>query len=120
MSRSPDTLYFGPNQSIRTKPVNFLLDEERVLTIDLSAYCGIEGALIVAANWGALDNGEEVSIATPSTTTKTTSALVTAGDTGLGRIQVAVQMDNSEVILFVFRCHVTDPMYASAINDRYQ
>ena len=108
MSRSPTTLYIGSNVEQKTKPVQFELEDAKSLTIDLSAYCGIEGCTIISAAWSLLDPTPSVTLGTPTTTTKRTACLVTSADTGIGLVQVACTMSNGELIIQFFRCEVMD------------
>jgi hypothetical protein len=102
MSRSPYTLYVGTNQTQRVKPVLMAEDEAQTLTVDLSAYCSMEETEIVSARWANLGAGTSASIGTPTTGTKTTTALVTVADGGDSEIQVSILLDNAEVLVFQF------------------
>lgn len=120
MSRSPTTLYVGTNVEQKVKPVRFELDDVRLLTLDFSAYCGIEGTLINSATWTVIDNSEQVTVGTVTTGTKTTECLITAADTGIAVIQVTTSFDNDEVLIHLFRCEVIDPEQAiGTLRDNY-
>lgn len=112
MSRSPYTLYVGTNQTQRVKPVLMAEDEAQTLTVDLGAYCGIEETEIVTAAWRHLGAGSSASIGTPTTGSKTTTALVTVADSGDSEIQVSILLDNAEVLVFQFNLVNSDAYIA--------
>ncbi len=120
MSRSPTALFIGSNVEQKTKPVAFELEDAKILAIDFSAYCGIEGVTLSSAAWSLIDQTPAVSKGTPTTTTKRTQCLITAADTGIGLVQVAATFSNGEVLLNFFRCEVTDSETSlSGITDNY-
>lgn len=107
MSRT-DTIYYGSN-ALQRLAVTLQKEDARTLTVDLSAYCGIEDAEIDSAAWSVLDNATNVGLSGITTGTQTTAALVTASESGEANIQCSAVLDNGELLIFVFRVISNDP-----------
>jgi hypothetical protein len=103
-----DTIYYGSNAPQRLA-VTLQEEDARTLTVDLSAYCGMEDVEIDSASWNVLDNATNVGLSGITTGTKTTAGLVTASESGEANIQCSVVLDNGELVIFVFRVICNDP-----------
>ena len=107
MSRT-DTIYAGTNVP-QTRAIVLQKEDARPLTVDLSAYCGIEDTEIDSASWSVLDNATNLGLSGVTTGTKVTQALVTASESGEANIQCSTVLDNGELLIFVFHVISNDP-----------
>lgn len=108
MSRT-DTIYVGSNLTDIQRSIQMQKQDARILTVDFSPYCGIEGVELETVDWAILDNATNLDLTGEITSGYVTSSIVTASESGEASIQCSAVLDNGEQLILLFRVCVIDP-----------